>query len=69
MVKSMDTTNTAAAARHTARAAKLALLDASLLSAEGAEEHEAEQDWELYLAHLATEGRWDEYRVYAARAA
>lgn len=64
----MNTTNTAAA-RHTARATKLAQLDASLLSAEGAEEHEAEIDWELYLAHLATEGRWDEYRIYAARAA
>lgn len=63
----MKTTN--AAARHTARANKLAQLDASLLSAEGAAEHEAAVDWELYLAHLATEGRWDEYRAYAARAA
>lgn len=62
----MPTTNTAAA-RHTARADKLAQLDASLLSAEGAEEHEAEIDWELYLAHLAAEGRWDEYRAQVSR--
>lgn len=62
----MPTTNTAAA-RHTARATKLAQLDASLLSAAGAEEHEAEIDWEIYLAHLATEGRWDEYRAQVSR--
>jgi len=61
----MDTTN--AATRHTARATKLSQLDASLLSAEGAEEHQAEQDWESFLAHLATEARWDEYRAWVAR--